>query len=580
MKKIAIIFMMILSSHNSFCQWKSFYPQERTKKKIKSKDQDKVRLKYHAHFFSAIKYKALEDYDKAEKELKSCIDLNEKESSAFYEIAKIYKYKKDVESAEINIKKAINLDANNQWYVILYAEILMQKKEYRNAILQYKKLIEITNDNIEFYYVIAEAYIYDNNLTKAIYTYDLLEKKLGISKPISLQKYKLYMQSLKKEKAKEELLSILEKTPKDVEVLELLSELYLLNNEKESAFDVFKKISSIEPENGRVHLTLADYYRQNGNNKKSFEELMLAFKSSKLGVEIKSQILVSYFQIIDLNDTILDQAFILSKLLVQTHPNSYQPYLIYADLLYFDKQYNKAKEQYIIVLEKNKRIKEVWSQLLFIYAEEDNFNEILVLSQEALTYFSTDPLIYYFNGIANRKFKNNKEAVLSLEMGLEFVFENDALLLEFYSALGDLYFSLKEHKKSDQYYEKALVIDEENLIVLNNYSYYLSLRKENLEKAKQMSLLCNSKEQNNSTYQDTYAWILYQMKDFVNAKIWIDKAIENGGSESPVIIEHRGDILYMLGDIDRAVEEWIRANKIGEGSKQLKKKIEERKLYD
>jgi len=580
MKKSVIVFIMILSSHNSFCQWKSFYPQEKTKKKIKSKDREKERLKYHTHFFSAIKHKALEDYDKAEKELKSCIDLNEKESSAFYELAKIHKHKKEAELAEINIKKAINLEANNQWYIVLYAEILMQKKDYKNAVLQYKKLIEITNDNVEYYYAIAEAYIYDNNLTKAIYIYDSLEKKLGFSKPISLQKYKLYMQSSKKEKAKKELLSILERNPQDIEVLELLSELHLLNNEKESAFKIFKKISFLEPENGRVHLTLADYYRQNGNNTKSFEELMLAFKSPKLGVEIKSQILVSYFQIIDLNDTILDQAFILSKLLVQTHPNSYQPYLIYADLLYFDKQYSKAKEQYIIVLEKNKRIKEVWSQLLFIYAEENNFDEILVLSQEALSYFSTDPVIYYFNGIANRKFKNNKEAVLSLEMGLEFVFGNDALLLEFYSALGDLYFSLKEYKKSDEHYEKALAIDAENLLVLNNYSYYLSLRKENLEKAKQMSSLCNSKEQNNSTYQDTYAWILYQMKDFVNAKIWIDKAIENGGSESPVIIEHLGDILYMLGDIDRALEEWIRASKIGEGSKLLKKKIEDRKLYE
>tara|TARA_B100001758_G_C18388770_1_gene601627 strand:- start:68 stop:1810 length:1743 start_codon:yes stop_codon:yes gene_type:complete len=580
MKNSVIIFIMILGSHNSFCQWNSFYPQDKIKKKSTSKDQEKERLKYHAHFFSAIKHKALEDYDIAEKELKSCIEINEKEAGAFYEIALIYKYKKELELAETYIKKALKIDAKNKWYIVLYAEILMQKKDFKNAVFQYKKLIEIENENQEFYYAIAEAYIYDNNFIKAIYTYDLLEQKVGVSKPISLQKYKLYMQSFKKEKAKKELLSILDRSPKDIEVLELLSELYLLNNEKEKAFDVFKKIADIDPENGRVHLTLADYYRQSGNNSKSFEELMLAFKSPKLGVEIKSQILVSYLQIINLNDSILDQAFILSKLLIKAHPNSYEPYLIYADLLYSDKKYNMAKDQYIIVLEKNKKIKQVWSQLLFIYAEEDNFSEILVLSQEALNYFSTDPLIYYFNGIANRKYRNNKEAVFALEMGLEFVFENDALLLEFYSALGDLYFTLKEYKKSDDYYEKALDIDSENLIVLNNYSYYLSLRKENLEKAQQMSLLCNSKDQNNSTYQDTYAWILYQMQDFKNAKIWIDKAIENGGSESPVIIEHRGDIIYMLGDVEKAVREWIRASKMGEGSELLNKKIQDRKLHD
>ena len=70
------------------------------------------------------------------------------------------------------------------------------------------------------------------------------------------------------------------------------------------------------------------------------------------------------------------------------------------------------------------------------------------------------------------------------------------------------------------------------------------------------------------------------MQDFKNAKIWIDKAIENGGSESPVIIEHRGDIIYMLGDVEKAVREWIRASKMGEGSELLNKKIQDRKLHD
>ena len=98
-------------------------------------------------------------------------------------------------------------------------------------------------------------------------------------------------------------------------------------------------------------------------------------------------------------------------------------------------------------------------------------------------------------------------------MGIEFVIDNEMLLLEFYSSLADIYHAKKEYRLSDSLYEKALEINAENVMVLNNYSYYLSLRKVNLEKAKEMSFKCNNIEIDNGTYQDTYAWILYQMKD-------------------------------------------------------------------
>ena len=94
------------------------------------------------------------------------------------------------------------------------------------------------------------------------------------------------------------ILKLIDTYPNDIEVLEILSEVYLLNDEKDKAFEIFKKLAIIAPENGRIHLTLADYYREQGNNIRSFEELKLAFKSTKLGIDIKVQILVSYFQLL------------------------------------------------------------------------------------------------------------------------------------------------------------------------------------------------------------------------------------------------------------------------------------------
>ena len=275
-----------------------------------------------------------------------------------------------------------------------------------------------------------------------------------------------------------------------------------------------------------------------------------------------------------------EQAYTLANLLMETHPNQVKPNAVYADILYTNNRFTEAKEQYLIVLEKDKTKSQVWSQVLFIQAEQNDFEGMLKTSEQALTYFSTDPLFYYFNGVANKWFKNYDLAINSLNMGVEFVLDNKMLLLEFYSSLADSYHVIKEHKLSDEYYEKSLVIDSNNVLVLNNYAYYLSLRKINLEKAKKMSYKCNELEKDNGTYQDTYAWILYELADYEQAKIWMQKSLANGSDMSAVVVEHYGDILYKLGNIEGAILEWKKAKNLGEASKFLDKKLEDGKLYE
>ena len=95
-----------------------------------------------------------------------------------------------------------------------------------------------------------------------------------------------------------------------------------------------------------------------------------------------------------------------------------------------------------------------------------------------------------------------------------------------------------------------------------------------------MSFNSNLLEPNNGTFQDTYAWILYKLQQYDEALSWILKAVENGSSESPVVLEHYGDILYKLNRKNEEFEKWEQAKVIGEGSELLEKKIREKKLYE
>ena len=579
--KQGIIIILCLLSAQTFAQWKSYYPEGKSNKKNTIKQNlEKDNFKYNNYLFGALKAKSLENFEEALKQFQKCIKLDEKQALPFYESAIINKNQGNLELAEEQIKIAATLEKKNRWYQLAYAEILFSNQDFKNAAAQYKKLILREPGNEELYYFLADTYIYDNNLLKAIGVYDNLEDKKGVEKMISMQKHKLYMELKKKQSAIKELLKLIDTYPNDIEVLEILSEVYLLNDEKDKAFEIFKKLAIIAPDNGRIHLTLADYYREQGDNIKSFEELKLAFKSTKLGVDIKAHILVSYFQLLGINDSMREQADTLAKLLIQTHPKSVKPHAVYADMLYTENKFQEAKEQYLIVLQKDKTKSQAWSQVLFIQAEQNDFAGMLKTSEEALTYFSTDPLFYYFNGVSNKWFKNINEAISVLEMGVEFVVDNEMLLLEFYSSLADIYHTAGNNSASDSLYEKVLSIDPENVLVLNNYAYYLAVRKVKLGKAEEMSLKCNELEKENGTYQDTYAWILYQLSEYEKAREWIQKSLANGSASSAVVVEHYGDILYQLGEIENAIIEWGKAQKLGEASKFLNQKIAKGKLYE
>ena len=146
--------------------------------------------------------------------------------------------------------------------------------------------------------------------------------------------------------------------------------------------------------------------------------------------------------------------------------------------------------------------------------------------------------------------------------------------------MGDAHHSLKNNVESDKNYDNALRIDPNNVIVLNNYSYYLSLRNEDLEKAKRMSAKSNNLAPNQASFQDTFAWILFQLKEYEEADVWITKAINNSAQPSGVILEHKGDILFHIGQIEEALKYWEKAKIVGGASEQINKKITDKRYHD
>ena len=282
----------------------------------------------------------------------------------------------------------------------------------------------------------------------------------------------------------------------------------------------------------------------------------------------------------EINKELTSQALELTHILVAVHPKEAKAHAMYGDFLFREGKMKEAQQAFrsTVKLDNSKFL--VWSQLLQVDYNLSDYEGLLSESNEALELFPTQSLVYLFNGIANMQLKKYDDAISILNSGVAYAKKDKQLSSQFYSSLGDAYNFVKKHSESDAAYEKALEIDPTNATVLNNYAYYLSLRKERMDKAEEMSRKSNELEPNNASFEDTYGWIMYQQGKYKEAEMWVAKALKSSKNPSGVEYEHYGDVLWKLGETEKAKEFWNKAKVAGNGSDLLERKVNEGKLVE
>jgi tetratricopeptide (TPR) repeat protein len=530
-------------------------------------------------FMDACKERSLGNKEEAAKKFYEVLSINSKNATARFELAKLLEEKSMNTEALTLIEQAIDLDLKNTFFLDFKADLLGKLGKIKEAIKTYEKIIRIQPSNLEVLYKIGDSWLVSGEYEKAVESYNRVEAIIGIDEQMSLQKEKIWLQLNKLDKAEEEIKKLIAAFPAEVRYYNILAELYRANNLPDKAFTIYTQIEKISPDEAFLNMQLSDYYRIKGNKEKSFSYLKRAFSNKNLDIDTKMKVLISYYTLTETNSTLKEQAYELLAILAEVHSNDAKAFAVYGDFLYRDDRYNDARVQYAKCLNLDKRRYPVWSQYLLILSQL-NENDILVkAASEAIELFPVEAFSYLLKGVGLIQLKNYSEAVETLKEGKMVAIEKP-ILEQFWTSLGDAYNELKAHSKSDSCYIEALKLDPNNANVLNNYSYYLSVRKKDLEKAKEMSKKSNDLEPNNSSYQDTYGWILFQLGDFINAKTWIEKAIANGGERNGTLLEHLGDVESKLGNSTKASELWLKALKAGGTTEFIEMKIKEGKYID
>jgi len=569
---LAVLFGSISSPELLFAQ---------KKQKAKSGLTENDRLNRKSLFLDANKERILGNTDKAEALYKRVLEIDPAHDASMYELARIYMSQVRTEDAVLLMEKAITIAPENVWYQLLLADLYRYSQQYDKVVGVFKKLTDIYPDKVDYYFDLALSYIIIEDYKQAIVVYDKIESLIGVSEEISIQKQRLYLTINKPAKASEEIQKLANANPNNSRYLQILAESYMAEGNDAEALKIYQQIALVDPENPYIRISLSDFYRKNGDEQKAFEELKIGFANPALDLQTKIQILLSFYTIDQFYNEKKEQAFELSEVLVNTHPGEPKALSIYGDLLYRNGQIEEAHSAFEKALKIDSSNYAIWEQMMFMENEMKKFDQLNKTSETASELFPMQPLPFLFNGFANMQLKSYEAARKSFENGVTVVVDNDVLLAQFYSSLGDVYNQLKDHKKSDDAYDKALRIKPDDAYVLNNYSYYLSLRNEKLDKAREMASKANEISPGNPSFQDTFGWVLYKLGEYEEAEKWIKKALDNEEADSAVELEHYGDVLYHLNRKNEAFEYWQKAKQAGgEASEFLDKKIRDKKLYE
>ncbi|WP_243349874.1 tetratricopeptide repeat protein [Parabacteroides sp. FAFU027] len=531
--------------------------------------------KFQYFFLEAEKQKYLQHIDAAFDLFKHCYEIDSTSAIVCYELADGYlKMNNPAEAVDL-VRKASQLAPDNYWYLFSFANLAQNLNMNEESIKAFTKLVNTYKDKPELNYSLSEIYAQNKQYRQAIEVLDNLEKKEGLSEELSIEKFRLYATLKENKKAFAEIEKLIAGFPKDVRYKILLGDMYLENNQTQEAFKQYQLAKTQDPDNGYISVSLANYYEKTGNKTEADRLIRDALVNPSTDIETKNRILTGYLSTRLEKPEEAENIKSLFNALIEEHPQEDSFYQLYAEYLLSQKKPEEAREKLQFAVGLAPTNANIWKQLLNINLQLNDYKSVVEVCTKAITYFPEASEFYYYKGIGNYLADKFDEAIENFNQGIKVTDpKNVNLLSDFYGQLGDIYQRLEKKQAAYEAYETALKYNEKNVVVLNNYAYYLSLDKKELDKAEKMSGKSIELEPNNSTYLDTYAWIYFVKENYTLAKFYIEKALKSGGDKSDVIVEHYGDILYKGGEKDKALEQWLMSQSMGNKSETLRKKVE------
>jgi tetratricopeptide (TPR) repeat protein len=533
-------------------------------------------------FMEATQARLSGQMNKAIQLYQQCLKVDPQNHAALFELAKLYHQGGNTPQAIEQAKRATSLAKDNIWYRFLLADLYQHEGRTDDAVTVYRGLLQQWPDRYEVYFDLANTLAYTGKVNEAMKAYADMEKRFGLTEEIIMQQFGMLASNGKFAEAEALVVRAIAAHPRDASYQGLLAELYDQRGEHDKALIQYRKAIDLDPGNSMLRVALAEHFYGTGESDKAFGELEHAFHDPEMDIDAKMQLLIGFFEMSahegkdpGEREDLIRRSYNLIDALEKAHPESGKPHAIHGDFLLRDGDFPGALAEFRKALVHEKDRFPIWIQVLQLGLQTGDHAGMHAEAEEAISLFPTVPELYLYNGIALGQLERHEDAIEALIQGRDLVVDNQPLLAQFWSSLGDAFDKARRFPESDKAFDQALQMDPDNPNTLNNYAYYLSVRNEQLDKAERMSLRSNQLAPGQPSYQDTYAWVLFRAGKYEDAKVWVEKAIASGGHDQGVIVEHYGDILFKLGKAQAAKDQWERARMLGDTTEHLDRKINE-----
>ena len=582
MMKINILFLTLLLVMLASCGSSRKVSQPASVESSQVVLSPEQQRRYDYFFLEATRLKAKKEYDAAFDLLQHCLAVDSTAASALYEVSQYYMYLKMVPQGRAALEKAVRNAPDNYWYNQALASFYQQQGLQDEAIEAFETMVTRFPRKQEPLLGLLDLYNQKEDYQKVINTLNLMEGRMGKSEQITMEKFRIYLQMKDDKKAFREIESLVEEYPMDMRYQVVLGDVYLQNGKKEEAYNAYKKVLSAEPDNAMALFSLASYYDETGQKELYEQQIDTLLLNQKVPSETKMEIMRQF--IVKSGEEGKDSLRIMNLFdrIMEVDTDDAQIPMLYSQYLLSKGNQEKADTVLAQVVRIEPANKAARLMLLGSAVRKNDYKKVIDICEPGIEATPEALEFYFYLAIAYNQSERWDDVLSVSQKALEQVTgeSNKNVVSDFYAIIGDVYHTKKMMKEAYAAYDSALVYNPSNIGALNNYAYYLSVERRDLDKAEEMSYQTVKAEPGNATYLDTYAWILFEKGKYTEARIYIDDAIKNTkpGEESSVVYEHCGDIYYMTGDADKALEYWKKADALGDSeSKTLKQKIEKKK---
>ncbi len=473
------------------------------------------------------------------------------------------------------MRKHVDAHPEDKYEAMLYANGNMIANQVQEGLRVLKIQAERNPHNVEVQLSIADAYARLEDYRNAIAAYDSVQQWQGQSVQLSARKVRAYQALNDTVGAIGEMRSLLATAPRNVDYNLAMGNMMLMFGERDSALTYYDKAQQYEPENGATYLAKAQFYNAIGDSVNYDQQTYQALVSKDLDVASKVEVLADYARHLLVAKDSSARTENLFKVLIEQHPNEPQIRMLFSDYLAAKDDMKGAAEQMDYAVNLDPTDAQAWNRLLVLNIISENYEAAIAAGDRAIELNPNNIELYGYIAPAYYNIKQYDKAIEVYKKALAAVDSTDTEHHSmFLGGMGDAKFSMGDTIGAFSLYDQAIEIDPNNVSILNNYAYFLTLCNRDLDKAERMSAKTVQAEPQNATFLDTYAWVFYKRKEYTMAQLYIEMAIKNERRPSSDIYDHYGDILLAVGNKQEALKQWKKALELDAGNKELLEKVE------